>query len=352
MTNDDSNSLEKTLDNFPIKKSAKLKEEVDISTPRYMNFNNRERISSERALKSYIQFEIQKNLKIRRSNTFSGSNIPIIQNKKFESKLSSISTQKSINYENMSDLSILNKESKKSMNIYNKDEKYEVYENSGKVYKKKSNKQKLKNLKYFLIQCKNFFEKDNCPNLNLINDEKENKDNTISNFSKININQKKQKSDAKYISNQINTDSNKQDIDFIKNKILKCELNSNNEKNLIKFENYEQILKGLKDVCEEETNFSFCSTNKQIIYRNEELSINKNSNFEILSTYPNLNHISKGKYINDTYLQNKIKLIIQNYYYRKYKKIKYNDILSPETIAYSTGCKKRNHINESERYQN
>ena len=343
MTNDESNSLEKTLDNFPIKNSAKLKEEVDISTPRYMNFNNRERITSEKALKSYIQFEIQKNLKIRRSNTFSGTNIPLIQNKKFESKLSSISNQKSINYENMSDLSILNKESKKSMNLYNKDEKYEVYENSGKVYKKKSNKQKLKNLKYFLIQCKNFFEKDNYPNLNLINDEKENKDNTI---------KKKQKSDAKYINNQINTDSNKQDIDFIKNKILKCELNSNNEKNLIKFENYEQILKGLKDVCEEETNFSFCSTNKQIIYKNEELSINKNSNFEILSTYPNLNHISKGKYINDTYLQNKIKLIIQNYYYRKYKKTKHNDILSPETIAYSTGCKKRNHNNESERYEN
>ena len=243
----------------------------------------------------------------------------------------------------MSDLSILNKEFKKSMNLYNKDEKYEVYENSVKVYKKKSNEQKLKNLKYFLIQCKNFFEKDNYPNLNLINDEKENKDNTI---------KKKQKSDAKYISNQINTDRNKQDIEFIKNKILKCELNSNNEKNLIKFENYEQILKGLKDVCEEETNFSFCSTNKQIIYKNEELSINKNSNFEILSTYPNLNHISKGKYINDTYLQNKIKLIIKNYYYRKYKKTKHNDILSPETIAYSTGCKKRNHNNESERYEN
>ena len=63
--------------------------------------------------------------------------------------------------------------------------------------------------------------------------------------------------------------------------------------------------------------------------------------------------MNKSKYYyNDTYLQNKIKLIIQNYYYRKYKKTKHNDILSPETIAYSTGCKKRNHNNESERYEN
>ena len=170
----------------------------------------------------------------------------------------------------MSDLSILNKESKKSMNLYNKHEKYEVYENSDKVYKNKSNKQKLKNLKYFLIQCKNFFEKDNYPNLNLINDEKENKDNSLSNFTKININQQ---SDTKYINNQINTDRNKQDIEFIKNKILKSELNSNNEKDIKKFGNCEQLLKGLKDVCEEETNFSFCSTNKQIIYKYEDLSI-------------------------------------------------------------------------------
>ena len=140
-------------------------------------------------------------------------------------------------------------------------------------------------------------------------------------------------------------DSNKKDIDKINNKIFEFDSDIDINENLNKFCNGDQILKGLKDICEEETNFSFFSTNKQIRYKNEELSIDNNSNFEIISVYSNLNDISKGKYINDIYLQNKIKLIIHNYYLYKNKKMKY----SSKTIVHSKVYKNIDNIKEYER---
>ena len=161
----------------------------------------------------------------------------------------------------------------------------------------------------------------------------------------IKINAKKQESDFKYINNQIHSDNNKKDIDKINNKIFEFDSDIDINENLNKFCNGDQILKCLKDICEEETNFSFFSTNKQIRYKNEELSIDNNSNFEIISVYSNLNDISKGKYINDIYLQNKIKLIIHNYYLYKNKKMKY----SSKTIVHSKVYKNIDNIKEYER---
>jgi hypothetical protein len=229
------------------------------------------------------------------------------------------------------------------MSLVGKDKNYEIDEKINKIYnKKKTNKKKLKNLKYFLIQSKNFFKNNNNLNdesFNQIYDEKGSEDNMIK------INAKKQESDFKYINNQIHSDNNKKDIDKINNKIFEFDSDIDINENLNKFCNGDQILKGLKDICEEETNFSFFSTNKQIRYKNEELSIDNNSNFEIISVYSNLNDISKGKYINDIYLQNKIKLIIHNYYLYKNKKMKY----SSKTIVHSKVYKNIDNIKEYER---
>ena len=345
MTNDELNPLEKTPKNMQNKKSIRLKEEDDIPTPKYNYFSKRERLNSEEVIKGYIQSEMAKKIKVKRSNTFSGTNLPLIPNKKFESTYSHISNQKSINFENMSELNILNGENtyKKAMSLVGKDKNYEIDEKINKIYnKKKTNKKKLKNLKYFLIQSKNFFKNNNNLNdesFNQIYDEKGSEDNMIK------INAKKQESDFKYINNQIHSDNNKKDIDKINNKIFEFDSDIDINKNLNKFCNGDQILKGLKDICEEETNFSFFSTNKQIRYKNEELSIDNNSNFEIISVYSNLNDISKGKYINDIYLQNKIKLIIHNYYLYKNKKMKY----SSKTIVHSKVYKNIDNIKEYER---
>ena len=110
MTNDELNPLEKTPKNMQNKKSIRLKEEDDIPTPKYNYFSKRERLNSEEVIKGYIQSEMAKKIKVKRSNTFSGTNLPLIPNKKFESTYSHISNQKSINFENMSELNILNGE--------------------------------------------------------------------------------------------------------------------------------------------------------------------------------------------------------------------------------------------------
>ena len=72
-------------------------------------------------------------------------------------------------------------------------------------------------------------------------------------------------------------------------------------------------MKDLDDLCAEETNFSFCSIDDEISYKNKILSIERSSNFEISSSYDNLNKLSKGKYIKDISLQNKMKILLINH---------------------------------------
>ena len=73
------------------------------------------------------------------------------------------------------------------------------------------------------------------------------------------------------------------------------------------------LMKDLDDICAEETNFSFCSIDDEISYKNKILSIERSSNFEISSSYDNLNKLSKGKYIKDINLQNKMKILLINH---------------------------------------
>jgi hypothetical protein len=117
--------------------------------------------------------------------------------------------------------------------------------------------------------------------------------------------------------------------------------NLNKEKNN-KSENSERILKDLKDICDKETNFSFCSINKENNYNIDELSIDNNSSFEILSSYSNINKISKGKYIKDIYFQKKLKLLIKNHYLDNANEYNFNNSLSTRTIVSSKGEEKSN----------
>ena len=72
-------------------------------------------------------------------------------------------------------------------------------------------------------------------------------------------------------------------------------------------------------------------------YKFQNISIEQNSNLEILSSYSNLNKISKGHYIKDTNFQKKIKLIVKQNYLTKQKESDFNESLSLHSIAFSSG---------------
>ena len=101
-------------------------------------------------------------------------------------------------------------------------------------------------------------------------------------------------------------------------------------------------MKYLKDICDKETNFSFCPINKENNYNIDELSIDNNSSFEILSSYLNINKISKGKYNKDICFQKKLKLLIKNLYLDSANEYNLNNSYSTRTILSSKGDEKNN----------
>ena len=129
----------------------------------------------------------------------------------------------------------------------------------------------------------------------------------------------------------------------LSNKSVEFDVSSNKENNTNdkKYPLNDKLINDLKDICEEETDFSFCSTNEDNANKSNEFCIERNTFFEINSSYRNLNKITKGKYIKDINFQNKLKIILQNYY--KYKanqrsedNSNINDTLLVRTIAFST----------------
>ena len=95
----------------------------------------------------------------------------------------------------------------------------------------------------------------------------------------------------------------------------------------------DSFIKDLKNFCEEETDFSFCSIKDEKSFNLNELSETKNIEIKILSSYTNLNEITEGKYIEDIALQNEIKLNLKKYYMINNKddslSLKSNDFSSP-----------------------
>ena len=222
----------------------------------------------------------------------------------------------------------LSKFNKKNYFVNNKEEEIN----------KQKKRQKLKKLKIFLIQCKkNFSINKSFYNSNSINTSNKNNNININGLISTPEHQIKKsclktktpdniKKRLYLVNNPLHHLSNKSvEFDLTSNK----DIHSSNKK----FSLSENLLKDLKDICEDdESNFSFCSTDAEHFYKNKELYIETSSNFEIKSSYNNLNQITKGKYSQDIILQNKLEFILKNYnkYKSKNKKILLNDTLKLE----------------------
>ena len=250
----------------------------------------------------------------------------------------------------------------------------EMEEEENNIFKKNTKKEKLKNLKNFLIECKKYFmnnkfSKNNTnqsiqkieKNLSL---PKNNIKKSCLKKKKLEINPNDIQYEIKIKSDIGNKDTNKvkeiNEIVNISNKNdEKLDLKSFQEKSMnmesSKFPESEQLLKDLECICEEETDFSFCSTSDEINYKKRRLTIDKNNNFEILSSYPNLNKVTKGNFSKDYHLQKKLKLLLKKYYqYKKEsKKIKLNDPIFLRTIEYLSGSESEKDISKNKlKYKN
>ena len=101
----------------------------------------------------------------------------------------------------------------------------------------------------------------------------------------------------------------------------------------------ESLIQDLKDLCnEEDSNFSFCTINNENNSKNENLSISNDINIEILSSYNNLNQMSKGKYIYDIPFQEKLNLKITKHYSNKRPNIE--NSLSLNSLSISSDSEK------------
>ena len=222
----------------------------------------------------------------------------------------------------------------KNNNVYSTEEN----ETEKKIkIKKRIQKEKLKKLKNFLINCQKKLKTTN--DLRKSNEKDKNNDILVPNdqCKKSILKDNNKKAELKYqnnliTENQVVTSKNDKNAETnnIKNNIENIQNNINNHQN--------SLIKDLKNYCNEELNFSFCSINddKNTIF--EELSISNDIRIEILSSYTNLNQISKGQYISDLYFQKKIKLKLKKYYLIE----KYNNehSLSLKSLKFSSDSEK------------
>ena len=130
--------------------------------------------------------------------------------------------------------------------------------------------------------------------------------------------------------NNVESNDNKNIVDNNFNKI---------NPNVVINECEDSLIKDLNNFCNEENNFSFLSIDNLNNYSN--LSICKDIDFEIISSYENINQISKGKYIFDYQAQSKFKFKIKNYFIKKIGKE--NELtLSLKSIHLSSSDSNRN----------
>ena len=250
----------------------------------------------------------------------------------------------------------------------------EKVQEANNILKKNSKKEKLKNLKNFLIECKKYFMNNKASKNNTnqsIQKIEKNLSLPKSNIKKSCIKKKKLEINPDDLQNEIknksdigNRDTNKfkvvnEFVDLSNKNNEKLDLKSFKEKSMniqsSKFPESEQLLKDLECICEEETDFSFCSTNDEINYKKRRLIIDKNNNFEILSSYPNLNKVTKGYFSKDYHLQKKLNLLLKKYYQfkRESKKNKLNDPIFLQTIKFLSGSDSETNIRRNKsKYKN
>ena len=221
-----------------------------------------------------------------------------------------------------------------SNRIYNTEEN----ENEKLKIKKRTKIEKLKKLKNFLINCHKKLKTGKYDEFDLkkSNEKEQNNDILLHNnqFIKpiLKDNNNKKKVEHQY---QINLIDENQVITTKKDKNI--EANNINNKKENNQNNQNSLIKDLKNYCNEESNFSFCSLNDEKNTFFEELSISNDIKLEILSSYSNLNQISKGKYISDLYIQKKIKLKLKKYFTEKNNN---EYILSLKSLELSSNSKK------------
>ena len=304
-----------------IKNSPEKQDLHKNSTLNYVYDNKNKKINLE-TLKLSLKAKIIKNAGVRRNSTFTGYKNQLLP-------------QRSLNVSSSNEKSSI-------INFFGS-KNNDINKEKNKIPEGKRNKEKLKKLKDFLIKAKKYFadinrKKDSNPNSQNIN-ENNNKQKSSLSSKKNNILKNNLKDEDNNINNKSNTikDNNSNNTSFKKK--VEFNLNLTKEKGINKFPNSEKILNDLKDICENETNFSFCSIKKENDYK---LSIERNSNFEIISSYPNFNQISKGYYINDVDFQKKIKSMIKHYYLYKHKESDFNESLSLREIVFSSRIENKN----------
>ena len=314
---------EKSIKKSNFKKTASIKNNIHKNNSLNFEYDKKNHILNIDALSMDLKSKINNNFGVRRNSTFTCKKNLLLPSKGF-GQFNPIGVNQEItNFQNSLNKNIKNELSK---------EKNDEISNESPKFIRNSEEKKLRALKNFLIQSRKYFLNNNAHKQTDINSKINNENNSLV-PSKLST--KKNCLKKKFFPEE---DLNNKNI--LKNSQIvskkKVVFNLNSDKNIPKFPNSELILNDLKDICEEETNFSFCSIKKEKYFKVEKLSIDINSNFEILSSYPNLNKISKGKYIKDIHLQKKLKDKIKKYYLNIDKESNYKDTLSLRTIPVSS----------------
>ena len=206
-------------------------------------------------------------------------------------------------------------------------------EKKSKINKNRTKSEKLKKLKNILTKFKNNLKNQKYEEYETKKTFSNQKSNEIgvSNFQRKKGILKDNKSN-----DQLRYDIKYRLIENSNNKLINIQKNNNKCD--------DSLIQDLKNICNEETNFSFCSIKDEKNFNLEDLSISNDINLEIVSSYENLNKISKGKYIYDYFIQNKIKVKIKKYY--NIEKSINEDSLSLNSLYLSSDSKENNKLNK------
>ncbi len=236
-------------------------------------------------------------------NNLNRENILQFSNKYLNVSSKKVKQPKSVHF---NDENIYNKDSNKNDVLLNKKlmKKMSSSEicaaednDSGKkmtYFKKNSKKERYSRLKQFLInlqkklKIKYYEEKNNKPRNNSL------KDSNNANKIRKGILKRKQFS--------LMTEK--------KNKNGELNINNNEDSN-------EALINEIKNFFKEEVDLSLYSINDEKCFNLDELCIINDINLEIISSYSNLNQLSKGKFIKDKEVQKKIRLSMKHFYSNK-----------------------------------
>ena len=307
------------------KSSLSNKEELNKNkTLNYAFDKSNKKINLDK-IKVNIKTKMNKKFDVKRNSTYDqNKNINQSNSNKLNSKLF-LNTNNNTNYDNkngkLNKNNIIFQTNIKRINLSEKKEE-------------KNQKEKLKILKLFLIEYKKSILNNNYLKVQKSNINNSEKNNALIPKAQLKKSILKKRTPDNIKSNKNIIKNNKSINSSNKNVAFDLGYNKENNSNMkkVSFNISENILKNLNDICEEETNFSFCSINEENNYKFKELEVIKNSDFEIISLYPNINEITKGKYSKDINFQKKLQFILNNYYKNKDKDSNSNDPIFQTTI--------------------